>query len=311
MKDTGSRKAILAALLANLGIAAAKFVAYAVTGAASLLAESIHSVADTGNQGLLFLGGHRAGHPATPEHPFGFGRERYFWGFVVALMLFSLGGLFAIYEGIEKLARPTPLTSPAWAIGVLGVAIGLEGWSFRTAYKEAHAATQAAGLSLWQYIHRAKSPELPVVLLEDTAALTGLVLALGGILLTLATGNPRFDALGSVSIGALLILTAGILAVEMKSLLIGESATAGDLTAIRGAIESTPRVRRLIHLRTLHLGPEELLVAMKVELEPQLTFAEVAQAIDATEQRVREAVPIARVIYVEPDVYRDDAARSV
>jgi cation diffusion facilitator family transporter len=302
MKD-GSRRAIIAALLANLGIAAAKLVAFLVTGATSMLAESIHSVADTGNQGLLFLGGHRARHAADDEHPFGFGRERYFWGFVVALVLFSMGGLFAIYEGIEKLRHPRPLASPAWALGVLGVAVLLEGLSFRTALQEARHARGGAG-SLWQFVHRAKSPEIPVVLLEDTAALCGLALALLGVGLALALHDPRFDALGSVAIGVLLVGTAGVLAGEMKSLLIGEAASAADVAAIRAAIASAPRVRRLIHLRTLHLGPEELLVAAKLELDPALSVAELGRAIDDTEARMRAAVPIARVIYLEPDVYR-------
>ncbi|HEY3357540.1 MAG TPA: cation diffusion facilitator family transporter [Polyangia bacterium] len=306
MKE-GSRRAIIAAFLANLGIAAAKLTAFLFTGAASMLAESIHSLADTGNQGLLLLGGARARHAPTAEHPFGYGRERYFWGFVVALVLFSLGSLFAIYEGIEKVIHPKPIESPVWALAVLGIAILLEGFSFRTALKEAHAARGSERVSLWQFVHRAKSPELPVVLLEDTAALIGLVLALLGIGLAMLLHEPRLDAVGSIGIGVLLGLTAAVLAVEMKSLLIGEAAGTKDLAALRAAIESAPRVRRLIHLRTLHLGPEELLVGAKLEFDAELSFAELARVIDDTEARVRAAVPIARIIYFEPDVYRGDA----
>ncbi|MBI5479555.1 MAG: cation transporter [Deltaproteobacteria bacterium] len=304
MKE-GSRRAIIAAFLANLGIAAAKFVGFAFTGAASMLAEAVHSLADTGNQGLLFLGGARARKSADEEHPFGHGHERYFWGFVVAMVLFTMGALFAIYEGIEKLRTPHALESPGWAVGILTVAIVLEGLSFRTAIKEARALR--GGESWWQFIRHTKTPELPVVLLEDTGALIGLVLALAGIGLALLTGNPRFDAMGSIAIGCLLGTIAAVLAVEMRSLLIGESAGPRDVAAVRAAITGAPRVRRIIHLRTLHLGPEELLVAVKVEFDPTLTIAELGHAIDAVEARIRASVPIAKLIYLEPDVFRPPA----
>jgi cation diffusion facilitator family transporter len=300
----GSRKAIAAAFLANLGIAIAKFAGFFVTGAASLLAEAIHSVADTGNQALLFLGGHRARRRPTPEHPFGYGRERYFWAFIVALMLFSLGALFAIYEGIEKLIHPHELESVAVALAVLGVAIVLEALSFRTAVVE--AAAVKGDDSWWHFIRRSKSPELPVVLLEDSGALLGLLLAFAGVGAAELTGNPRWDALGSVGIGILLGVIAIVLAVEMKSLLIGESAAEPTKAAIRDAITDAPEVRRIIHLRTLHLGPDELLVAAKLDLDSS-TVPDVARAIDAAESRVRAAVPIARVIYLEPDLFRSDA----
>jgi cation diffusion facilitator family transporter len=300
----GSRKAIAAAFLANLGIAVAKFAGFAVTGAASLLAEAIHSVADTGNQALLFLGGRRARRRPTAEHPFGFGQERYFWAFIVALMLFSLGGLFAVVEGIDKLVHPHELESFPIALAVLGIAIVLEAFSFRTAVKQAGAVRGDA--SWWQYIRRSKSPELPVVLLEDTGALLGLSLALVGVTAAEVTGNSRWDALGSIGIGILLGVIAIVLATEMKSLLIGESASGNLEDAIRSAMVDGSEVQRVIHLRTLHLGPEELLVAAKVEIDaPSVT--DLARAIDAAEVRVRAAVPIARVIYLEPDVYRSDA----
>jgi cation diffusion facilitator family transporter len=300
----GSRKAIAAAFLANLGIAIAKFVGFAITGAASLLAEALHSVADTGNQALLFLGGARARRRPTPEHPFGYGRERYFWAFVVALMLFSLGGLFAVYEGIEKLLHPHELESVAIALAVLGVAIVLEALSFRTAFVEASAVK--GDESWWHFIRRSKSPELPVVLLEDTGALLGLVLAFVGISAADVTGNPRWDAVGSIGIGILLVVIAIVLAAEMKSLLIGESAAPQMEEAIRGAIVDGPEVRRIIHLRTLHLGPDELLVAAKIDVDSD-SMPDLSRAIDATETRVRAAVPIARVIYLEPDLFRSDA----
>ncbi|MGD9571055.1 MAG: cation diffusion facilitator family transporter [Thermoleophilia bacterium] len=260
----GSTKAIFAAFFANLGIAIAKFVGFLITGASSMLAESIHSVADTSNQGLLLLGGRTAKRAPTPEHPFGYGRDRYFWSFIVALVLFSVGGLFAIYEGVEKLRHPHDITSPGVALGILGVAVVLESFSLRTAIREARPFK---GRNSWvAYIRRSKSPELPVVLLEDLGALFGLLFALAGITLALVTDEPRFDGAATLAIGVLLVTIAVILVIEMKSLLIGESAAAEQQQEIRARIEGTPGVARLIHMRTLHLGPDELLVAAKIEL---------------------------------------------
>ncbi len=298
----GSKRAIAAAFLANLGIAIAKFVGFLITGASSMLAEAIHSVADTANQGLLFLGGARAARPATPENPFGFGRERYFWSFIVALVLFLVGGVFAVYEGIEKLREPHEITSPAVALGILGVAAVLEVFSLRTAVKAANP--ERRGLGWWAYIRRSRQPELPVVLLEDLGALFGLVFAFTGVTLAVVLDEPRWDGVATLMIGLLLVTIAVILVVEMKGLLIGESATPEDLRRIRSAIEGTPQVRSLIHMRTQHIGPEELLVGAKLELDPSLGSAGIAEAINATEARVREAVPIARVIYLEPDLKR-------
>jgi cation diffusion facilitator family transporter len=301
----GNRRAILAALLANLGIAIAKFLAFLATGAASMLAESVHSVADTGNQLLLILGGVRSQREPTPEHPFGYGRERYFWAFVVAMVLFSLGSLFAISQGIDKLRHPHSLTSPGWAVGVLLAGLVLEGGSLRIAVRE--ASRLRSGESWWDFVRHAKSPELPVVLLEDLGALIGLLIALCGVSLAFALDDPRFDAVGSIAIGVLLGAIAVVLAIEMKSLLIGESASPHIRRQILDAIEAAPQVRRLIHLRTLHLGPDELLVGAKVELEPALDFRAVAGAIDAVEQCIRDRVPAARVIYLEPDIERTPA----
>jgi len=301
MSTGGGTRAILAALAANAGIAIAKFIGYAVTGSSSMLAEAVHSVADTSNQGLLLLGGKRAKRAATAEHPFGYGRDRFFYSFIVALLLFTLGSVFALYEGIEKLAHPGELTSPIVAIVILFVAVGLEGFSFRTAI---HESRELKGeLSWWQFIRQATTPELPVVLLEDFGALIGLVLALLGVGLTLLTGNPVFDALGTIGIGTLLGVIAIVLIVEMKSLLIGEGARPPVLAAIVDGLTGGA-VQNVIHLRTQYLGPEELLVAAKIALQPGLPVEDVARAIDEAEARVRAAVPAARMIYLEPDLER-------
>jgi cation diffusion facilitator family transporter len=302
MSASGGTKAIIAALLANAGIAVAKFVGYLITGSSSMLAESVHSVADTSNQGLLLLGGKRARRAATSEHPFGYGRDRYFYSFVVALLLFSLGSVFAIYEGIHKLETHEPLTSPLVAVVILVVAIGLETFSFRTAVHESRPLKGKG--TWWQFIRQSKSPELPVVLLEDLGALVGLVLALLGVGLSVLTGNSIFDALGTIAIGILLGVIAIILIVEMKSLLIGEGAAEPVLDRIVAAVEEGDPVQRVIHIRTQYLGPEELLVAAKIALEPGITATDVAREIDAAELRVRSAVPEARLIYLEPDLDR-------
>jgi cation diffusion facilitator family transporter len=303
----GSKRAIFAAFLANLGIAVAKLVGFVLTGAASMLAEAIHSFADTGNQGLLFLGGRRATQAPDEEHPFGYGAERYFWSFVVALVLFSLGGLFALFEGIEKFIHPHEIESPQIALVILGLAFVLEAFSLRTARREALEARGTS--SWWAFIHRSKSPELPVVLLEDSAALIGLVCAIAGVSLSWATGDGRFDGAGSIAIGLLLVAIAIVLATEMRSLLIGESASDDQQAAIRSAIADSPEVDRIIHLRTLHLGPDELLVGAKLHLVAT-SVDELASAIDTVEARIRDVVPIAKVIYIEPDLYRASDATS-
>jgi cation diffusion facilitator family transporter len=303
--EGGSRRAIVAAFGANLGIAVAKFVGFALTGAASMLAEAVHSVADTSNQALLLLGSKRSQRAPDPEHPFGHGRERYFWAFVVALVIFSVGSVFALVDGVSKLRTPHKLESVPAGVVVLIVAMGFEAFSFRTARRESRADMEAAG-SWWRYIRGAKEPELPVVLLEDAGALVGLTFALAGLLLAHVTGNPRFDAAGSVAIGLLLGVIAFVLVVEMKSLLIGEAASPQQVAAIRNAIESDEHVSRLIHLRTEHLGPDELLVGAKLEFSGHMHFPDVAKAIDGVEVRIRAAVPSARLIYLEPDVARQD-----
>ncbi len=305
----GSQRAIVAAMLANLGLAVAKFLAFLATGASSMLAESIHSVADTGNQGLLFWGGRRARREPTPEHAFGFGRERYFWAFIVALVLFSLGAVFAIYEGVHKVRHPEPLARMGWAIGVLLFGVVLETFSLRTAVVEAREPKGDS--TWWEYIRHSKSPEIPVVLLEDCGALFGLFLALTGIGLVALTGDPRWDGYMTIAIGALLGVIAIVIAIEMKSLLIGESATLATTNEIVDALESHPRVRRVIHMRTQHMGPDQLLVAAKLEFDAQLSIADLASVIDEAEVGVRERVPIAVRIYLEPDLQREvEAATS-
>lgn len=304
MAAGGSTKAILAALFANAGIAVSKFVGFLITGSSSMLAESVHSVADTSNQGLLLLGQKTSQRRATKEHPFGYGRDRYFWSFVVALLLFSLGSVFALYEGIHKLTHPEPLTSPMVAVVILVVAIGLETWSFRTAIVESRKVKGDA--SWWSFIRHSRTPELPVVLLEDAGALFGLIFALVGVGMATITGEPVWDAIGTVAIGVLLGVIAIILIIEMKSLLIGEGATDAELDTILDKL-ATGKITRVIHVRTQYVGPDELLVAAKIELVPGLDLAGVAEAINDAEARVREAVPAARLIYLEPDLYRESS----
>ncbi|WP_281221201.1 cation diffusion facilitator family transporter [Nocardia uniformis] len=300
------KKAILAAMFANGGIAVAKFVGAAITGSASMLAEGVHSVADTCNQGLLLLGQRRAEQEANNLHQFGYGRSRYFYSFVVALVLFTLGSLYALYEGVHKIQHPEELTRPFIAIGILGFAILLECFSFYTAIKESRPLKGEA--SWWQFIRTSRHPELPVVLLEDAGALIGLVLAFGAVSLTMITDNPIWDGIGTLSIGILLGIIAVILIVEMHSLLIGEGATAKDDKVIRDNLVDGTRIERVIHLRTQYLGPEELLVAAKVSIARGLEISDIAAAIDDAEARVRAAVPAARVMYLEPDLYRSSPA---
>lgn len=307
MAGHGGTRAIVAALIANAGIAVAKFVGWLVTGSSSMLAEAVHSVADTSNQGLLLLGGRRAQRAATHEHPFGYGRDRYFYSFVVALLLFSLGSVFALYEGIHKLESHEPLTSPLVAVVILVVAIGLETYSFRTAIVESRPLKGSG--TWWQFIRQSKVPELPVVLLEDLGALVGLVLALLGVGLTVLTGDAIWDAFGTIAIGLLLGVIAIILIIEMKSLLIGEGASRPVLSRITDSLTGGD-LQRVIHIRTQYIGPEELLVAAKVALTPGLPVEGVARAIDEAEGRVRAAVPDARLIYLEPDLDRTAATAA-
>ena len=301
MSTSGGTRAIIAALLANLFIAVSKFVAFVFSGSSAMLAESVHSLADTGNQGLLLLGGRKSRRRADESHPFGYGRERFVYAFIVSIILFSVGGIFSLYEGIKKVQHPHELEVAWLPVLILTLAIVAESFSFRTAIKEANHVRGSQG---WiAFIRHAKAPELPVVLLEDFAALIGLALALGGVGLTILTGNPVFDAIGTIGIGVLLILVAIVLGIETKSLLVGEGANPADSSRIRDAINAHPEVEALIHIKTLYLGPDELLVGAKVAFAKTKKLADVARAINAVEAAIREAVPIARVIYIEPDVY--------
>jgi cation diffusion facilitator family transporter len=313
MSTEGGTKAVVAALLANLGIAVTKFVAFFLTGFSSMLAEAIHSVADSGNQLLLLLGGKRSRRGATAEHPFGYGRERYIYSFIVSIVLFSVGGLFALYEAYHKAHEVHAGHADIgddWKrfvpVLVLTVAIVLEGLSFRTAIRETDKVRGSS--SYPEFIRRAKEPELPVILLEDFAALVGLVLALLGVTLTLVTGNAYFDAAGTALIGVLLVLVAITLAVETKSLLLGESASESAQVAILAALTGTEGVERVIHMKTMHLGPDELLVAAKIGVHATDSAGEVSATIDRAERAVRAAEPTATSIYLEPDVFRADHA---
>jgi cation diffusion facilitator family transporter len=302
MSTEGGMRAVVAALLANLGIAISKFIAFFFTGSSSMLSEAIHSVADSGNQILLLIGNHRARKPADEHHPFGYGRRRYVYGFIVAIVLFLVGGLFSLYEGLHKWQHPEPLTDWWIAVLVLGIAIVLESFSFRTAIKEANHARGRR--SIVGFVRDARQPELPVILLEDAGALVGLMFALSGVGLAVITGNGRFDALGALAVGTLLVVIAVFLAMEMTAMLVGEGALPEEVAAIRAALESSDGVQRVIHLRTLHVGPDELLVAAKIAITNSDTGAEIAADIDAAERSLRAAVPTARYVFLEPDLDR-------
>ena len=302
MSTEGGIKAVVAALLANLGIAIAKFIAFAFTGSSSMLSEAIHSLADSGNQVLLLIGNRRSKRTADAQHNFGYGRRRYVYGFVVAIVLFLVGGLFSLYEGFHKWQHPEPLTDWWIAVVVLLVAITLEALSFRTALKEANRSRGKRSLA--RFVKDARQPELPVILLEDLGALVGLVFALFGVGLAVITGNGRFDALGAMAVGTLLVVIAVFLAIEMTAMLVGESAIPEEVEAIRTALERAEGVNRVIHLRTLHVGPDELLVGAKIAVDHSDTGAQIAAAIDAAEIAIRTAVPSARYVFIEPDIER-------
>ena len=306
MASEDSTKAVVTALAANLAIGVAKFVAAGITGSASMLAEGVHSVADSANQVLLLIGGRRARRPASVLHPFGYARERYVYAFLVAIVLFSLGGLYALYEGYLKVVDPHPLASPLIAVIVLLIAACLEGYALRTAVGQANRTR--GGRNWLRFVRRTRSPELPVILLEDSGALVGLLLALVGVGLSVLTGDGVFDGIATLCIGALLVTVAVLLAVETKSLIIGESAVPEQEAAIEKALLATPGVQRVIHSRTMHLGPEELLLVGKIGVRADDDAVDVAATIDDAEARVRAAVPTAKVIYLEPDIYRPGAA---
>lgn len=302
MATEGGKKAIIAALSANLGLGVTKFAAWGLTGASSMLAEAIHSVADSGNQVLLLVGAKQSKRPADNAHPFGYARHRYYFAFLVAVVLFTLGGLFALYEAWHKFQDPHPIDSWHWVPpAVLVTGIVLETFSLRTAIIESN---KVRGKWSWpQFVKKSRSPELPVILLEDIGALLGLVFALVGVSMTLITGNGLWDAAGTAAIGVLLVVIAIILARETTSMLLGEAVTKEDLAAIEAAFAASD-LTDVIHMRTMHLGPEDVLVAAKVGVRPEVTLADVAADINDAEQRIRAAVPYARLIFIEPDLRR-------
>ena len=306
MSTEGGIRAVIAALLANLGIAIAKFVAFAFTGSSSMLSEAIHSLADSGNQVLLLIGNKRSKKKADAQHNFGYGRRRYVYGFIVAIVLFLVGGPFSLYEGFHKWQHPEPLTDWWIAVVVLLVAITLESLSFRTALKEANRSRGKRSLA--RFVKDARQPELPVILLEDLGALIGLVFALFGVGFAVITGDGRFDALGAMAVGTLLVVIAIFLAIEMTAMLVGESAIPEEVEAIRRALEAADGVNKVIHLRTLHVGPDELLVGAKIAVDRSDTGAHIAAAIDSAEGAIRRAVPTARYIFIEPDIERGEGA---
>ncbi len=308
MSKDGGTRAVIAALLANLGIAASKIAAFVFTGSSSMLSEGMHSIADSGNQVLLLIGRKQARRGATDEHPFGYGRARYIYAFIVSIVLFSLGGVFGLYEGWHKVLHPEKLASPLWAFCVLIVAVLLESFSLRTAV---HESNSLRGRTSWaRFVRTSKAPELPVVLMEDVGALLGLIFALIGVTATVVTGDARWDGIGAISIGTLLVCIAFFLAIEMNSLLIGESATDEHIKAIRIALEAGSDVERIVHLKTLHLGPDELMVAAKIAVRHDQSASSIARTIDNAEARIRKAVPIARVIYLEPDILKSGTDRG-
>ena len=299
MATTG-KKTILAALIANVGIAIAKFAGFAITKSSTMLAEGIHSSADSANQLLLLLGTRRAKREPSSKHPFGYGRERYFWSFVVALILFSLGSLFAVYEGIEKIRHPHALNNASWAIGILIFGIFIESFSFRTAIVEAKTIK---GETSWsKFVVRSKQPEIPVVLLEDAGALSAMVIALGAITLVKTTGEPIWDGIGTLSIGILLGVIAIILAREMHSLIIGEAASETDRLKIVSVIENNKQVVELVEMRTQHLGPEEILIGVRISFRETLQTKEIAQLINQLENDIRIELDNAGPIFIEPEL---------
>jgi cation diffusion facilitator family transporter len=295
----GTLRAIVAALAANIGIALSKFVAFLFTGSSSMLAESVHSLADTANQVLLLIGGKSSRQPASELHPFGYGRFRYLYGFLVTVVIFLVGGVFALYEGYTKLRHPQRLESPIWAFVVLGISIVLESFSLRTAVRESN---RRVGVTWLSFLRRAKSPEIPVVLFEDTGALLGLAFALVGITLATITKNSRWDAVGSLAIGLLLVAISLLLSRKMRSLLIGEAADERVIAQIEDAVVSEPLIECLIHLRTMHLGPDQILIAAKVAVGADETMRDVAAAIDGAEKRIRACVRLDCLIFLEPDL---------
>jgi cation diffusion facilitator family transporter len=300
MKKHSDKKVIYAALVGNSAIAVMKFVVAAVSGSAAMLAEGFHSAADTGNQIMLLIGHSRAKKPADDNHPFGYGKELYFWAFVVAVSIFFVGAALSIYEGIDKLLHPEPMRSLLLPLVVLGLAVIFEGYPWWIAFSEAKKLKTGKGFtSFMDMAVRAKNPTVLVVLFEDSAALIGLLVAAVGITLSYTTEMSIFDALASILIGVVLLVLALFLARETKELLIGESAARRDREKIRTAICTMPEIRQCGTLLTMHLGPDDILVNIDVEFVDHLSTDELEAAIDRIESEVKEVVPTATKIYIE------------
>jgi len=302
MSTEGGTKAVIAALMANSGIAVSKFVAFAITGSTSMLSEAIHSVADALNQVLLLIGGKRSKRVADDQYQFGYGRVRYVYGFMVAIVLFMVGGIYSLYEGWHKWTHPEPVNNHWIAIGVLTIAIILESFSLRTAIQETNKVRGKRSFA--KFVRDARQPELPVILLEDFGALLGLVFALFGVSFAVITGDGRWDGMGAMAIGTLLIIIAIILIREMSAMLVGEGALPEEYDAVKAALESAPLVERVIHLRTLHVGPDALLVGAKIAIRRCDTAQDIAEGIDEAERLLRLAVPSAQYVFLEPDLDR-------
>ncbi|MCX6403648.1 MAG: cation diffusion facilitator family transporter [Actinobacteria bacterium] len=302
MSTEGGIKAVLAALVANVGIAISKFVAFLLTGSSSMLSESVHSLADSGNQVLLLVGNRHSKRTTTEKHQFGYGRVRYIYGFIVAIVLFVIGGIFSLYEGIHKVQNPEEVSNSTIALAVLTVAVILESFSLRTALREVNAIRGKR--TLWQFVRAARQPELPVIVLEDIGALLGLIFAFIGVGISAITKNSQWDGMGAIAVGLLLVVIAVILTIEMTSMLVGESALSEDIDAIEKALQSASIVQKVIHLRTLYVGPDELLVACKIAVSSEQSGAILSSGIDEAEKLIRASVPHARYIFIEPDIYK-------
>jgi cation diffusion facilitator family transporter len=299
--ESDPRKSVLAALLANTAIAIAKFIAALISGSTSMLAESFHSVADTGNQALLLLGLKSSEKPPDEEHPFGHGKARFFWGLLVAVSLFTVGGGFSIWQGVHGLiSGEHELPSVTIALIVIAVAIGFEGYAWRTAWQQLDASRRGRGV--WAALRNSKDPEVLTVLAEDTAAISGLLVAAVGISLASITGEPAYDAVGSILIGLILLAVAFLLGRENAALLLGEAVDPQVRRRIEDATRSVDGVEDLIELLTMHLGPDEFLVVADVRFRDDLDTEEIARAIDRVEETIREAEPGAARIYVEPEI---------
>jgi cation diffusion facilitator family transporter len=307
--ETASKKAIFAAIGANVAIAATKFTAAAFTGSSAMLSEGIHSLVDSGNGLLLLLGIRMSQKPADVSHPFGYGKELYFWTLIVAIMIFAVGGGMAMYEGITHLTHPNPLHNPRWNYIVLGLAIVFEGYSWSVAVKEFRAAWR--GREVWRTIRTSKDPTLFTVLFEDSAALLGLLVALVGVYLGHRLQNPYLDGIASLVIGSILAVVAVLLAYESKGLLVGESADPEAVASIRALTEADPAVERAMPPLTMHLGPHEILLNLDIKFREALSAGEIEAAVDRLEKNIRSRHPDIKHIFIEAESLSGSGRQSL